>query len=734
MSTIASSDVRPRLGRLPPQVLYGVAYYAEYQPYDRLDRDLDLMAQAGLTVIRVGESVWSTWEPEDGRFDLDWLQPVLDGAHARGIRVVLGTPTYAMPPWLVRKYPEVRAERRTGEPIPYGHRQDACFVHPAFRFHADRVVERVVTRYRDHPTVIGYQVDNEPGMELFHNRCVFQAFVDGLRERFGDDVEAFNQRWGLVYWSHRISRWDELWVPDGNTVPSYDLAWRRFQAALTTEFIAQQAALVRELARSDQFVTTCMALNRPAFDAAALNANLDIAAVNPYYAMQDALTLPTPPVGSDLISPSRDFMPPGPAAIYIQADMAFGARREPFLVTETNATSIGWSHSNFPAYDGQWRQAAWALVARGARMVEYWHWHTNHFGAETYWQGVLNHDGEPGRCYEEVKRIAGELRVAGAVITDLEPDADVAIVYSPESKWALGFQPPLTRPGTNVPDPASYERIFFDLYAGLLAAGLQAAIVYPGELQGDPAELVDRHPLLVVPALYVADDRMLAGLAAYAEAGGHLVVGFRTGYADTDARARPELMPGGRLREAAGVRYNEYTNLAVPVPVRAAAGATIELPAGAAATAWADGLVLEGAKAEVLYDHPHLGRWPALTTREHGRGRVSYLGTLPNPEFARSLGRWLAPEGCQGRLWSARPASVTVTGARNSLGERLRFVSNWSWEPTSVAAPVVLRDLLSGEAIPEDGPIALGAWDVRVLVEAPPDTKPNGRRLDAERF
>ena len=156
-------------------MLYGVAYYAEYQPYDRLERDLDLMAEAGLTVIRVGESVWSTWEPEDGRFDLDWLQPVLDGAHARGIHVILGTPTYAMPPWLARKYPEVRAERRTGERIPYGHRQDADYSHPAFRFHADRLVREVVGRYVDHPAIIGYQVDNEPGMELFHNRGAFES-------------------------------------------------------------------------------------------------------------------------------------------------------------------------------------------------------------------------------------------------------------------------------------------------------------------------------------------------------------------------------------------------------------------------------------------------------------------------------------------------------------------------------------------------------------------------------
>ena len=67
------------------RVLFGAAYYHEYQPSPRLETDLDLMADAGFTVIRVGESVWTTWEPEEGRFDLDWLAPVLDGAHQRGI-------------------------------------------------------------------------------------------------------------------------------------------------------------------------------------------------------------------------------------------------------------------------------------------------------------------------------------------------------------------------------------------------------------------------------------------------------------------------------------------------------------------------------------------------------------------------------------------------------------------------------------------------------------------------
>jgi len=100
----------------PPGVWFGAAYYAEYQRNPDVEADLGLMA-AGFSVIRVGESVWSTWEPEDGRFELDWLEPVLDAAHERDIDVVLGTPTYAVPMWLTRRYPEIAAESVTGRRV-----------------------------------------------------------------------------------------------------------------------------------------------------------------------------------------------------------------------------------------------------------------------------------------------------------------------------------------------------------------------------------------------------------------------------------------------------------------------------------------------------------------------------------------------------------------------------------------------------------------------------------------
>ena len=99
------------------QLRFGAAYYAEYQRGPDLEADFELMAQAGFSVIRVGESVWASGEPEDGRFTLDWLEPVLDAAHRRDIGVILGTPTYAVPMWLTRRYPEIAAETAAGRRV-----------------------------------------------------------------------------------------------------------------------------------------------------------------------------------------------------------------------------------------------------------------------------------------------------------------------------------------------------------------------------------------------------------------------------------------------------------------------------------------------------------------------------------------------------------------------------------------------------------------------------------------
>ncbi|WP_456825584.1 beta-galactosidase [Cellulomonas sp. P5_E12] len=698
------------------RVLFGAAYYHEYQPSPRLDHDLDLMQEAGFTVIRVGESTWATWEPEDGVFDLDWLQPVLDGARSRGIAVVLGTPTYAVPPWLARKYPEIAGERRTGERIGWGARQEMDLTHAAYRFHAERVIRAVVGRYHDHPAVVGFQVDNEPGLELLHNEGVFQAFVDDLRRTYGD-VETLNREWGLVYWSHRLTTWADLWRPDSNAQPQYDLAWRKFQARMVTEFIGWQAEIVREIAGTERFVTTCIAYDRPGVQDPELTAALDVTAGNPYYAMQDGLALPATehvPLGWTVN---------GAWAIFHSADRMYSSKQARFLVTETNAGAIGGPAMNAPAFDGQWRQAAWAMIARGARMIEYWHWHTLHFGAETYWIGILPHDQRPGRVYEQLAALGAEIASAQDHLSGLVPDAAVGLLWSNESMWGLEGQPALARTDGSA-DPDSYQRIVHAFYRGAFDAGAPVRIVHDVQLveQGDgtrlrdPAEVAAELPVLLAPALYVASDALLDWLRDYAEAGGHLVLGPRTGYADTEARARAEVKPA-RLAATAGVSYQEFSNLATPVRVTGSDDA-LELPDAAAGAAWVDYLRVSDNSVQILarYQHPAFGLYPAITTTEAGLGRVTVVGTVPNAELSAALLSWAMPADRD--AWSSlNTGSITATSATTAAGRRLRVLHNWSWDACSVRLPTDVTDLLSTEPLEADALVELGPWDVRVLLE-----------------
>ncbi|WP_208643390.1 beta-galactosidase trimerization domain-containing protein, partial [Streptomyces diastatochromogenes] len=279
------------------------------------------------------------------------------------------------------------------------------------------------------------------------------------------------------------------------------------------------------------------------------------------------------------------------------------------------------------------------------------------------------------------------------------------------------------------PDPAAYHRIFDPFYRGAFDAGRQVRIIHARQLHDPsgqregmtPEEAVRRHPVLVVPALYVVGDATLDWLVAYAHAGGHLVLGPRTGYADHEARARLEPAPG-RLAEAAGVRYDEFSNLVRDVVVRAVPGGPLDVPDGATATRWTEGLTVVDADVLASYDHPHFGRWPAVTTRRHGAGRITCVGTVPGRDLARALATWIAPAQRSG--WRDLPASVTATTGTSPDGRRVHIVHNWSWEPARAHTLVDLTDVLNDSPAPAGTALDLGPWDVRVLVSADTGTAP----------
>jgi len=232
-----------------------VAYYHEYMPYERLDKDVALMKAAGFNVVRLGESTWSLWEPEDGRFDYAWMDRVVDAMGKAGIKVIMGTPTYSVPAWMAHQHPEILAKRLNSQANNYGMRQNMDTDSPAYRFYAERMIRHIVAHYKDNPNVIGWQIDNETSSYGAANDDVFIGFQHYLEKKFGTP-EALSKAWFLNYWGQNIHSWEDLPTRDGAQSTGYKLEWSRWSQLRVTDFLRWQSELVRECAGPNQFVTT----------------------------------------------------------------------------------------------------------------------------------------------------------------------------------------------------------------------------------------------------------------------------------------------------------------------------------------------------------------------------------------------------------------------------------------------------------------------------------------------
>src|SRR5579862_30463 len=264
-STALAQTTKPQPYNAAPweNVLYGAAYYNEYMPADlqpgRLDKDIALMKQADISVVRMGESTWSLWEPEDGKFEYAWMDHIVDAMGKAGIKVIMGTPTYSVPTWMAHTHPEILV-RPAGAPlkggeVTYGIRQNMDTDNPTYRTYCKRLITNLVSHYRDNPAVIGWQIDNETGSYGAYNDDVFAGFVNHLKQKF-PNTDALNKAWFLNYWGQDVNGWENMPRPDRATSTSYKLEWTRWQQMRVTDFLAFQAALVRANRGPNQFVTT----------------------------------------------------------------------------------------------------------------------------------------------------------------------------------------------------------------------------------------------------------------------------------------------------------------------------------------------------------------------------------------------------------------------------------------------------------------------------------------------
>ncbi|MCW5979779.1 MAG: beta-galactosidase [Bryobacteraceae bacterium] len=684
----------------PPKfdgILYGASYYHEYMPSERLEKDVELMQAAKLSVMRLGESTWSSWEPREGEFQFDWMQRILDRLHKAGIKAILGTPTYSIPPWLYQKHPEIVVNRAgaaqpLGEdryepaypwrvpPGGYGIRQNTDLTHPVYRWYSERIIRAVVSRFKDHPAVIGFQVDNETHPNISASRNMHVDFVNYLKRKFGD-VATLNRIWGFVYWGQLVSGWDDFPPREGILNPGYKLEWERFQQNTVTDFLGWQAKIVREYKRPDQFVTH----NWPGgvrtqvnqYEVAQL---LDIVAVNPYHPVQDRLD-------GEFIS--------------FCGDLTRSQKQSNYLVTETNAQAIGWdSRTQFPPYDGQLRLNAYSHLASGANMVAYWHWHSLHYGQETYWKGLLSHDLEPNRVYNEAARIGAEFQRIGGRLVNFRQKNEIAILLSLDSYHGIQFMP--------FDDRVNYMTVLNQMYRALynLNAGVDFIFTEKPDFTG--------YRVVLVPPLYIASDDLLHKLAAYVEGGGRVVMAFKSGFANEYSTVRWDKAPGP-LRKAAGFYYQEFSTLAEPLPLK---GDPFSAGADNRVSVWAEMIVPETAEMLAFYDHPFFGRYPAITRNKYGRGTLTYEGAYLSDGLQRKVVAQAIENAGLAGPEQRLPSKVRLKRGISNRGKTMRYFLNYSGETQEFENPYGAgQEVITGRAVAEKQTLALPPWDLAIVEE-----------------
>ena len=691
--TDASSAQQQKIQPVPMKnVLYGAAYYHEYEPYERLDKDVAMMKDAGLTVVRLGESTWSLWEPVDGKFEYAWMDRVVDAMGKAGIKVIMGTPTYSIPTWMYREHPEVLARPLGGAEVGYGMRQNMDTDSPVFRSYAQRLIQHMVEHYKDNPNVIGWQIDNETSSYGASNHDVFTGFVNHLKQKYGT-TDNLNKAWFLNYWGQDVNGWENMPTRDNATSTSYKLEWSRWGQMRVKDYLDWQAALVRQYRGPGQFVTHDFggSMRRDVNEFEVAKA-LDIVANNPYHGTQNRM---------DGQSQAE------------QGDYSRSLKHTNYLVTETNAQTTDWSSAyQFPPFDGQLRLDVYTHLSSGANMVEYWHWASIHAGQETYWKGVLSHDLEPNRAYAEVSRTAHELDKIGPHLVNLKIKNDVAMLYSVDSANALDFMPFALEPSAQwsyAKPLATYSTVVHQFHKAFYDANVGMDFIFPENAD------FNQYKLVVIPPLYIADDALLTKLADYVKGGGHVLMAFKSGFANENSAVRWVMAPGP-LREAAGFSYQEFSNLEKPLPLK-----DDPLKAGEENKVmyWAEFLKLEHAQPIAFYDHPFFGRWPAIVRNEYGKGTLTYQGTFLSDALQHKVVLDVMKNAnIQQLSQHDLPAKVREKDGVNELGKRVHYYLNYSSDPQafnySHAAGV---NLLSGKPAAPSQSIALEPWDLAIIEE-----------------
>ncbi|MFA6431075.1 MAG: alpha-amylase family protein [Candidatus Margulisiibacteriota bacterium] len=536
---------------------FGVTFYPDQWPQDTWDKNLKEIKAAGFNIIRFGEMSWDLFEPTLGKFDFSVFDAAMDACHKHGLKVLLGIPTSQVPPWFHKKFGGSRPVAQDGTLYPeYGPRPNVCKDNRNYRILAENLAKNIASRYRKHPALYMWQVDNEPvyppldhttSNDFCHCEDSRLAFIVWVKKKYGC-IEKVNEAWGSKFWTNTLSSFEDIRTPKGGVweavSPHVFLDWFRFKSDRITEWVSHLAKIVKEIdpehkVGTNGFIGICT--RTPEHDL--VPANLDWYGLDVY------------PKGNSMTPLDYSF------ALDLWRSFTRGTSAE-FHITELQGgQNVRWGSPNYvegPEIEG-WTKTA---LKHGAKAILYHAWRPPLFGAETGGFGILKTDGSSTKRLEVVTKLAKEILNPKYETLNKSKNLNskVAIAYlrSSEVQTYQEQGPPRAIVG-------QWEPVRSDI--GVMHSLMSMQGAYNAVFKGTPIDFIFERDLdsvnlqyktILLPNPYLLSEKQYANLKKWIAAGGTLITEARFGLKNENGH----LYPNPLLEDLMGVTH-EYT---IPTP------------------------------------------------------------------------------------------------------------------------------------------------------------------------
>lgn len=670
-----------------PHFLHGGDYNPD-QWLDRpdiLEKDVQLMKEAHVNCVSVGIFAWAHLEPEEGVYQFDWLEQIINRLYENGIYTVLATPSGAKPVWMSEKYPEIRRVNSSLHRELSGERHNHCYTSPVYREKVRQMNTRLAERFSRHPGVILWHISNEYGGECYCPLCQ-EAFREWLKEKYGT-LEALNHAWWAHFWSHTYTDWSQIHAP----VPSGEMSvhglivdWKRFVTARTVDFMQEEIRAVKAV-NPDLPVTANLMSFYDGLDYFKFGPALDVVSWDSYPLWHN----------EDTVKEA--------ARVACCHDLMRSVKHQPFLLMESTPSMTNWQPVSKLKRPGMHELSSLQAVAHGSQSVQYFQWRKSRGSFEKFHGAVVDHYGNSDtRVFRDVARLGERLENLEAAVLPTRVQPEVAIVYDWENRWAVEDAKGPRNGGLQyVETVQAHHRAFWK-------NGVPVDFV---DMDGD----LSGYKVVVTPMLYMYRNGFAKKLREFVEQGGTLVSTYWSGIVDDTDLCFLGGWPGDGMMEVFGIwneeidaLYDGETNvmeLREPVDGLRESYTLREL---------CEIIHLRGAKALAAYGQDFYAGSPVLTENQFGKGTAYYVAARAEDGFQEDFYRMLVKKlGIRRALDTVLPEGVTASLRQGE--EDVVFVQNFTPASQTVRLPHAMKDVESGETL--SGDVVLAPWEIRALLE-----------------